>query len=98
VFGLEKVDQKHYNTSIKLMETMQCDELRFSSGELRDKKFRSDQEVKTVCSTLLLKFTAYGLLNVSDKWVKRCKKCIACRGKYFEKETYTSPPQGSDPE
>jgi hypothetical protein len=32
VFGLEKVDQKPYNSSIKPMETMQWDELRFSSG------------------------------------------------------------------
>jgi hypothetical protein len=32
VFGLEKVDQKPYNSSIKPMETMQCDRLRFSSG------------------------------------------------------------------
>jgi hypothetical protein len=32
VFGLEKVDQKPYNSSIKPMETMQCDKLLFSSG------------------------------------------------------------------
>jgi hypothetical protein len=25
-----------------------------------------------------------------------CKKCIACRGSYFEKETVTAPPQSSD--
>jgi hypothetical protein len=30
VFGLEKVDQKPYSSSIKLMETTQWDELRFS--------------------------------------------------------------------
>jgi hypothetical protein len=32
VFSLEKVGQKPYNSSIKPMETMQRDELRFSSG------------------------------------------------------------------
>jgi hypothetical protein len=32
VFGLEKVDQKPYNSSIKHMEAMQSDELRFSNG------------------------------------------------------------------
>jgi hypothetical protein len=32
VFGLEKVDQNPYNSSIKPMEMMQQDELRFSSG------------------------------------------------------------------
>jgi hypothetical protein len=26
------------------------------------------------------------------KWVERCKKCIVCQEKYFEKETVTAPP------
>jgi hypothetical protein len=33
---------------------------------------------------------------VSEKWVERCKKCTACQGRYFEKETVTAPPQSSD--
>jgi hypothetical protein len=33
-----------------------------------------------------------GLQHVSKKWVERCKKCIACQGRYFEKETVTAPP------
>jgi len=37
-----------------------------------------------------------GLQHVFEKWVERCKKCIACQGRYFEKETVTSPPQSSD--
>jgi hypothetical protein len=37
-----------------------------------------------------------GLQHVSENWVERCKKCIACRGRYFEKETVTAPPQISD--
>jgi hypothetical protein len=28
-----------------------------------------------------------GLQHVFEKWVERCKKHIACQGKYFEKET-----------
>jgi hypothetical protein len=39
-----------------------------------------------------------GLQHVFDKWVERCKKVIACQGKYFEKETVTAPPQSSDSE
>jgi hypothetical protein len=39
-----------------------------------------------------------GLHHVFEKWVERCKKCIACQGRYFEKETVTAPPQISDPE
>jgi hypothetical protein len=48
---------------------------------------------KTVCSTIPLKLVANGLQPVFEKWVKRCKKCIACRGRYFENETVTAPPQ-----
>jgi hypothetical protein len=27
-----------------------------------------------------------GLQHVFEKWVERCKKCIACQGRYFEKK------------
>jgi hypothetical protein len=33
--------------------------------------------------------------HVFEKWVERCKKCIACQGRYFEKETVTASPQSS---
>jgi hypothetical protein len=36
-----------------------------------------------------------GLQHVFEKWVERCKKCIACQGRYFEKETVTAPPQSA---
>jgi hypothetical protein len=39
-----------------------------------------------------------GLQHVFEKWVERCKKCIACQGRYSEKETVTAPPQSSDSE
>jgi hypothetical protein len=50
--------------------------------ELRGKKCRSDQRSAA-------RF---------DKWVERCKKCIACQGRYFEKETVTASSQSSDSE
>jgi hypothetical protein len=53
---------------------------------------------KTACSTILLKLGANGLQHVFEKWVERCKKCIACQGRYFEKETVTAPSQSSDSE
>jgi hypothetical protein len=61
-----------------------CDFWAFTTmkRELRDKKFRSDQRS----------------VAVFEKWVERCKKCIACQGRYFEKETVTAPPQSSDSE
>jgi hypothetical protein len=71
----------------------------FRDGETNVKdEPRSDQEVKTACSTIFLKFAAYGLQHVFEKWVERCKKCFACQGRYFEKETVTAPPQSSDVE
>jgi hypothetical protein len=39
-----------------------------------------------------------GLQHVFEKWVERCKRCIVCQGRYFEKETVTAPPQSSDSE
>jgi Zn-dependent alcohol dehydrogenase len=39
-----------------------------------------------------------GLQHVIEKWVERCKKCIACQGRYFEKETVTALPQSPDSE
>jgi hypothetical protein len=39
-----------------------------------------------------------GLRNIFEKWVERGKKCIACQGRYFEKETVTAPLQSSDSE
>jgi hypothetical protein len=35
---------------------------------------------------------------VFEKWVERCKKRIACQGRYFEEQTVTAPPQSSDSE
>jgi hypothetical protein len=39
-----------------------------------------------------------GLQHVFEKWVESCKKCIACHGRYFEKETVTAPPRSSNSE
>jgi hypothetical protein len=72
---------------------------RFRDGETNVKdEPRSDQEAKTTCSTVLLKLAANCLQHVFEKWVERCKKCVACQGRYFEKETVTAPPRSSDSE
>jgi hypothetical protein len=54
-------------------------------------------EVKTACSTIL-KLVANGPQHIFKKWAKCCKKCSACQGRYFEKETITAPSQSSNPE
>jgi predicted sugar kinase len=59
---------------------------------------QSDQEVKTTCSTILLKLTANVLQHIFKKWVERCKKLITCKGRYFKKDTVTVFPQSSDSE
>jgi hypothetical protein len=91
MFGSEKMDQKPYNSSIKPYspDLVPCDFWAFPSlkTEPRGKK--------TACSTILLKLAANGLQHVFEKWVERCRKCIACQGRYFEKETVTAPPQSS---
>jgi hypothetical protein len=92
MFGLEKVYQKPYNSSIKPMES-RFHPMRFLGFSNHEKGLRGK---KTACSIILLKLVANGLQHVFEKWVERCKKCIACQGRYFEKETVTAPPQSSD--
>jgi len=89
VFGLGKVDQKLYSSSMKPMQMMQWDH----EKEIRA---RSYQNVKTACSTILLKLRGHGLHHLFEKWVESYKKCIACQGRYLEKETVTAPPESSD--
>jgi hypothetical protein len=55
-------------------------------------------EVKTACSTILLKLAANGMRHVFEKWMERCKKGIACEGRYIEKETVITPSQSSESE
>jgi predicted alpha/beta hydrolase family esterase len=38
------------------------------------------------------------LHHVFEKWVERCKKCIACQERCFGKETVITPPKSSDSE
>jgi hypothetical protein len=70
--------QKSYNSSMKPYSPYlaPCDFWAFPTMErkLRGKKFRSDQEVKTACSTILLELLANGLQYVFEKWVERFKK------------------------
>jgi hypothetical protein len=52
---------KPYISSIKPMEMMQWDELRFSSGGSALETEERTSKVKTACSTILLKLAANGL-------------------------------------
>jgi hypothetical protein len=94
VLGLEKVDQKPHNASIKPMEP-RSHPMRIPGFPTMKRELRAKE---TACSTILLKLAANGLQHVFEKCVERCKKCIACQWRYFEKETVTAPPQSSDSE
>jgi hypothetical protein len=91
VFGLEKIRKPTtYSSSLWSPDLAPCDFCAFPTmkRELRGKK--------TACSTIFMKLVANGLQHVFEKWVERCNKCIACQGRYFEKETVISPLQRSD--
>jgi hypothetical protein len=94
VFGLEKVNQKPYNSFIKPMESS-SHPMHFL-GFFNHEKGAPRQENRLFHYPL----EACGKRSAARfmKWVERCKKCIACQGRYFEKETVTAPPQTSDSE
>jgi hypothetical protein len=73
MFDLEKVDRWNpIRTSAIQFRSRPMRFLGFSNHE----KEASRQEIS--------KYINY-LQHVLEKWVERCNKCIACRGRYFEK-------------
>jgi hypothetical protein len=66
--------------------------------ELRRQKLRTDTEVKQATATTLSKMSRNGLLHAFEKWVGCCKKCLACEGRYFKKETVPKHQKSSDSE
>jgi hypothetical protein len=87
VFGLENVDWWNpIRTSIIQSRSRPAHEI---SGLFHPRKVSSEARNFEVINVLQ---------HVFEKWVERCKKCIAFKGRYFEKETVTAPPQRSDSE
>jgi len=66
--------------------------------QLRRKRFYSDDEVRNAMATVLKGILQNNLFNVSESFIKCCKKCIQCEGRYFEKEKIVGPAQSSDSE
>jgi hypothetical protein len=62
---------------------------RFPSGGSALQTEKRTWNVKTSSSAILLKLAANGLQHVFEKWVERCKKCIACQGRYFKNRDST---------
>jgi hypothetical protein len=85
VFGLEKVDE--WNTIRTSAIQSRSSPMRFwtfltMKREIRGKKFRRYE----------------WLQHVFEKWVERCRKCVACQERYFEKETVNAPARSSQSE
>jgi hypothetical protein len=79
VLGLEKVDRWNpIRTSAIQSRSCPIRFLGFSNHEKGAPEARNLEVIN-------------GLQHVFEKWVERCKKCIACQGWYFEKETVTAP-------
>jgi hypothetical protein len=86
---------KPYNSSIKPMETMQWDELRFSSGGSAFETEKRTWKMNLLAASPV-PLSSWSLRQTVCSSLEHYKKCIACQGRYFEKETVTAPPQGSD--
>jgi hypothetical protein len=86
VLGLEKVDRWNPIRTSAIQSRSRPHEISGPSQPLKGSSEVRNFEVIN------------GLQHVFEKWVERCKKFIACQGRYFEKETVTAPPQSSDSE
>jgi len=55
-------------------------------AQLRGKRFTSDDEVKNATAAALKGMSQNNLFHVFESFIKCCKKCIQCEGRYFEKK------------
>jgi len=66
--------------------------------QLHGKRFSSDDEVRNATAAVLKGMSRNNLFHVFELFIKRCKKCIQCEGRYFEKEKTVGPVESSDSE
>ena len=55
-------------------------------NNLRGVKFESREELRYAVDRQLREMSRDGLQHVYAAWIERWSKCIACTGRYFEKE------------
>jgi len=67
-------------------------------AQLRGKMFSSDDEVKNATAAALKGKSQNNLFHVFESFIKRCKKCIKCERRYFEKEKIVGLVESSDSE
>ena len=54
--------------------------------QLCGKRFSSNDEVRNAMAAVLKGMLQNNLFHVFESFIKCCKKCIQCEGRYFEKE------------
>jgi hypothetical protein len=57
-----------------------------------------DDEVRNATAAVLKGMSQNNLFHVFELFIKRCKKCIQCEGRYFEKEKIVGPVESSNSE
>ena len=66
--------------------------------QLCRKRFSSDDEVRNATAAVLKGMPQNNLFHVFESFIKCCKKCIQCEGRYFEKEKIVGPVESSNSE
>lgn len=57
----------------------------FIKSQLRGIKFETSDELKYATRSIVSKINNEWYSDVFDSWLKRCEKCLQCRGDYVEK-------------
>jgi len=66
--------------------------------QLRGKRFSSGDEVRNATAAVLKGMSQNNLFHVFELFMKCCKKCTQCEGRYFGKEKIVGPVESSDSE
>ena len=55
-------------------------------AQLRGNRFNSEEELRRAVTDFVASIPAQEFKNIFVKWCERWRKCIQCKGEYFEKE------------
>lgn len=57
----------------------------FIKSQLRGVRFEDSDELKYATRTIVSKIDSKWYSDVFDSWLRRCEKCLQCKGDYVEK-------------
>ena len=55
-------------------------------AQLRGNRFNNEEELRRAVTDFVASIPAKEFKNIFVKWCERWRKCIQCKGEYFEKE------------